>query len=84
MPMKRNKIIELYSRILSKEASEIEQAEFAELLKNEDEYFFHELISSWWNIQAPKSAHSQIEKDDHFNYIYDLIQFHNSAYSDFM
>jgi ferric-dicitrate binding protein FerR (iron transport regulator) len=69
MPMKRNKTIELYSRILSKEASEIEQAEFAELLKNEDEYFFHELISNWWDIQAPKSAHSETEKDDHFNYI---------------
>jgi ferric-dicitrate binding protein FerR (iron transport regulator) len=69
MPMNRNRIIELYSRILSKEASDIEQAEFAELLKSEDEQFFHELITSWWNIQTPKSAHSQSEKDDHFNYI---------------
>ncbi len=67
--MNRNRIIELYSRILSKEASEIEQAEFNELLKSEDEQFFHELITSWWNIQAPKSADSQSEKDDHFNHI---------------
>ena len=37
--MNRKRIIELYSRILSKEASEIEQSEFAELLKREDEYF---------------------------------------------
>lgn len=71
MPMNHQRIIELYARKLSKEATIEELDELNELLKSEDEQFFHELITSWWNIQAPKVADTdtQCEKDDHFNNI---------------
>ena len=51
MLMNHDRIIELYARKLAEEATDAELAEFAELLKSEDEQFFHELISSWWKIE---------------------------------
>lgn len=67
--MNRNRIIELYTRKLTHEATEAELAELAELLKSEDEQFFHEIISGWWNIQNSKGVDSESEKDQHFNQI---------------
>ncbi len=67
--MNHNRIIELYARKLSAEATDAELAEFVELLKSEDEQFFHELITSWWQTQNNTDASPTKERDDHFNKI---------------
>ncbi len=67
--MNHDRIIELYARKLSAEATDAELAEFVELLKSEDEQFFHELITSWWQTQNNTDASPTKERDDHFNKI---------------
>ena len=69
MLMNHDRIIELYARKLSAEATDAELAEFVELLKSEDEQFFHELITSWWQTQNNTDASPTKERDDHFNKI---------------
>jgi ferric-dicitrate binding protein FerR (iron transport regulator)/succinate dehydrogenase flavin-adding protein (antitoxin of CptAB toxin-antitoxin module) len=70
--MNHDRIIELYARKLAKEATDAELAEFTELLKSEDEQFFHELISSWWKIENSTNTSVKKERDDHFNKILDI------------
>ena len=70
--MNQDRIIELYARKLAEEATDAELAEFAELLKSEDEQFFHELISSWWKIENSTNTSVKKERDDHFNKILDI------------
>jgi transmembrane sensor len=70
--MNHDRIIELYARKLAKEATDDELAEFTELLKSEDEQFFHELISSWWKIENSTNTSVKKERDDHFNKILDI------------
>ena len=67
--MNQDRIIELYTRKLAEEATEAELAEFTELLKSEDEQFFHELITSWWQTQRNIDTSPTKERDDHFNKI---------------
>jgi ferric-dicitrate binding protein FerR (iron transport regulator) len=70
--MNQDRIIELYARKLAEEATDAELAEFTELLKSEDEQFFHELISSWWKIENSTNTSVKKERDDHFNKILDI------------
>ena len=70
--MNHDRIIELYARKLAEEATDAELAEFTELLKSEDEQFFHELISSWWKIENSTNTSVKKERDDHFNKILDI------------
>ena len=70
--MNHDRIIELYARKLAEEATDAELAEFTELLKNEDEQFFHELINSWWKIENSTNTSVKKESDDHFNKILDI------------
>jgi transmembrane sensor len=72
MLMNQDRIIELYARKLAEEATDAELAEFTELLKSEDEQFFHELISSWWKIENSTNTSVKKERDDHFNKILDI------------
>ena len=58
--MNHDRIIELYARKLAEEATDAELAEFTELLKSEDEQFFHELISSWWKIENITNIHKTL------------------------
>ena len=67
--MNQDRIIELYTRKLAEEATEAELAEFTELLKSEDEQFFHELITSWLQTQRNIDTSPTKERDDHFNKI---------------
>ena len=67
--MNHDRIIELYARKLAEEATDAELAEFTELLKSEDEQFFHELITSWWQTQSNIDTSPTKERDDHFNKI---------------
>lgn len=69
MSNQQNRIVSLYARSLSKEATESELKELENLLKDENEQFFHELITNWWNFKNFKIADTDTEKDDHFNYI---------------
>ena len=70
--MNQDRIIELYARKLAEEATDAELAEFTELLKSEDEQFFHELITSWWQTQNSTNTSPTKERDDHFNKILDI------------
>ena len=70
--MNQDRIIELYARKLAEEATDAELAEFTELLKSEDEQFFHELITSWWQTQSNIDTSPTKERDDHFNKILDI------------
>jgi ferric-dicitrate binding protein FerR (iron transport regulator)/succinate dehydrogenase flavin-adding protein (antitoxin of CptAB toxin-antitoxin module) len=70
--MNQDRIIELYTRKLAEEATDTELAEFTELLKSEDEQFFHELISSWWQTQNSTNTSPTKESNDHFNKILDI------------
>ena len=70
--MNQDRIIELYTRKLAEEATDAELAEFTELLKSEDEQFFHELITSWWQTQNSTNTSPTKESNDHFNKILDI------------
>ncbi len=70
MPIHQHRIIELYAKSLSKEATNLELEELTILLKeDENEQFFHKLISNWWQIQDSKLLDAETDKDDHFNHI---------------
>jgi ferric-dicitrate binding protein FerR (iron transport regulator) len=70
--MNQDRIIELYTRKLAEEATDTELAEFTDLLKSEDEQFFHELITSWWQTQNSTNTSPTKESNDHFNKILDI------------
>ena len=67
--MNRNRIIELYSKKLTGEATPAELEEFNTLVKSENEQLVLEVIGAWWlSASAPKL---EVEKDidHHFNKI---------------
>ncbi len=67
--MNRTRLIELYTRKLTGEATEIELLELHELLKTEGDQFIYELMENWWAHKPEKQPIAQNETDQHFNYI---------------
>ncbi len=67
--MNRNKLIELYTKKLTGEATLAELEELSALLKSDEEQAFLVLMDTWW--QNTPSAQSDLskEEDQHFNKI---------------
>jgi len=67
--MHRTRLIALYTRKLTGEATKKELLELDELLKLEENQFVYELMENWWKHQPESQSTSQNETDQHFNYI---------------
>ncbi len=67
--MNRNRVIELFTRKLTGEATPEELLEYQQLLKTEGETALHELMENWWNNKPHVKDAYQSDSDQHFNQI---------------
>jgi ferric-dicitrate binding protein FerR (iron transport regulator) len=67
--MNQFRIIELYARKLSKEATEEELSELYALMKGEDDQLFFSMLDNWWEAGQQKNSIQSEEIDAHFNKI---------------
>ncbi len=67
--MNQFRIIELYARKLSQEASAEELAELSALMADEDEQLFYSMLDNWWEAGLQKNTPHSEEVDAHFNKI---------------
>ena len=67
--MNRNRIIELYTKKITGEATVAELEEFAAFLKGNEEQMAEELIEIWWNMPPSKQAVFSNENEQRFNKI---------------
>lgn len=67
--MNRNRVIELFTRKLTGEATPEELLEYQQLIKTEGETALHELMENWWNDKPHNQNAYQSDSDQHFHQI---------------